>query len=71
MTIRTNTPEPARQPAIRLKRRSKEMRSPKKTATALESPHVPVSAAAATTRPTPTRALGKRVVGATAIALAA
>jgi len=47
------------------------MRSPKKTATALESPHVPVSAAAATTRPTPTRALGKRVVGATAIALAA
>jgi hypothetical protein len=47
------------------------MRSPKKTATALESPHVPVSAAAATTRPTPTRALGKRVVGATAIASAA
>jgi hypothetical protein len=47
------------------------MRSPKKTATALESPHVPVSAAAATTRPTPTRALGKRVVGATAIAAAA
>jgi hypothetical protein len=47
------------------------MRSPKKTATALESPHVPVSAAAATTRPTPPRALGKRVVGATAIASAA
>ena len=47
------------------------MRSPKKTATALESPHVPVSAAAATTSPTPPRALGKRVVGATAIASAA
>jgi hypothetical protein len=47
------------------------MRSPKKTATALESPHVPVSAAAATTSPTPPRALGKRVVGTTAIASAA
>src|SRR6187455_1815146 len=47
------------------------MRSPKKTATALESPHVPVSAVAATTRPAPTRALGNRVVGATAIASAA
>ena len=47
------------------------MRSPKNTATGLESPHVPVSAAAATTRPTPARALGKRVVGATAIASAA
>src|SRR3954447_20299156 len=47
------------------------MRSPQNTATALESPHVPVSAAAATTRPTPTRALPERVVGATAIAVAA
>src|SRR5215217_3861643 len=71
MTIRTNTPEPARQPAIRLKRRSKEMRSQKKTATAPESLHVPVSAAAATTGPTETRALRQRVVGATAIASAA
>src|SRR5680860_834170 len=47
------------------------MRSPRNTATALESLHVPVSAAAATTGPTPTRALRERVVGATAIALAA
>ena len=47
------------------------MRSPQNTATALESLHVPVSAAAATTGPTPTRALRERVVGATAIALAA
>jgi hypothetical protein len=47
------------------------MRSPKKTATTLESPHVPVSAAAATTSPTPPRALRERVVGATAIASAA
>jgi len=47
------------------------MRSQRKTATALESRHVPVSAAAATTSPTPPRALGKRVVGATAIASAA
>ena len=47
------------------------MRSPRKTATEMESLHVPVSAAAATTGPTPTRALRERVVGATAIALAA
>ena len=47
------------------------MASPRKTATALESLHVPVSASAATTGPTPTRALRERVVGATAIALAA
>jgi hypothetical protein len=47
------------------------MKSQRKTATTLESPHVPVSAAAATTRPTPPRALGNRVVGATAIASAA
>ncbi len=38
--------------------------------TALESLHVPASAAAATTVPTGTRALPERVVGATAIALA-
>ena len=47
------------------------MRSPRNTPTALESLHVPVSAGAATTGPTPTRALRERVVGATAIALAA
>ena len=47
------------------------MRSPRKTATTLESRHVPVSAAAATTSPTPPRALRERVVGATAIASAA
>jgi hypothetical protein len=47
------------------------MRSPQRTATALGSLHVPVSAAAATTGPTPTRAHRERVVGATAIALAA
>ena len=47
------------------------MRSPQNTATPLESPHVPVSAAAATTGPTPPRALRERVVGATAIASAA
>ena len=47
------------------------MRSPHNPATALESLHVPVSAAAATTGPTPTRALRERVVGATAIASAA
>ena len=47
------------------------MRSQRKTATALESRHVPVSAAAATTSPTPPRALRERVVGATAIASAA
>ena len=47
------------------------MRSQRKTATTLESRHVPVSAAAATTSPTPPRALRERVVGATAIASAA
>ncbi len=47
------------------------MRSQRKTATTLESRHVPVSAAAATTSPTPPRALRERVVGATAIGLAA
>src|SRR3954465_628316 len=51
------------------------MRSPQNIATALESRHVPVSAAAATatatTSPTPPRALRSRVVGATAIASAA
>ena len=47
------------------------MRSPRNTATGLESLHVPVSAAAATTGPTETRALRERVVGATAIAVAA
>jgi len=44
------------------------MRSPQNTATASESLHVPVGAAAATTEPAPTRALRVRVVGATAIA---
>ena len=44
------------------------MRSQRKTAATLESRHVPVSAAAATTSPTPPRALRERVVGATAIA---
>ena len=47
------------------------MRSQRKTATTLESRHVPVSAAAATTSPTPPRALRELVVGATAIASAA
>src|ERR687883_389724 len=47
------------------------MRSQQNTATALESRHVPVGAAAATTEPAPTRALRVRVVGATAIASAA
>jgi hypothetical protein len=47
------------------------MKSQRKTATTLESRHVPVSAAAATTSPTPPRALRERVVGATAIASAA
>ena len=47
------------------------MRSQRKTATTLESRDVPVSAAAATTSPTPPRALRERVVGATAIASAA
>src|SRR3954469_9464013 len=47
------------------------MRSRQNTATALESLHVPVGAAAATTEPAPTRALRVRVVGAAAIASAA
>src|SRR3954447_1292972 len=47
------------------------MRSPQKAATTSESLYVPVSAAAATTEPAPTRALRTRVVGATAIASAA
>jgi len=47
------------------------MRSRQNTAPVLESLHAPMSAAAATTKPTPTRALRERVVGATAIALAA
>jgi hypothetical protein len=51
--------------------KEQEMRSRQSAATARESLHVPGSAAAATTGPTPTRALEERVVGATAIALAA
>src|SRR3954451_8969386 len=48
------------------------MRSPgSRTATAQESLHAPVSAVAATTEPTPTRAFRTWVVGATAIASAA
>src|SRR3954453_3421788 len=47
------------------------MRSPQKTPPPPESRHVPVSAAAPRTSPTPTRALRERVVGATAIASAA
>jgi hypothetical protein len=47
------------------------MTSPQNTATASESLHVPVGAAAATTEPAPTRALRVRVVGAAAIASAA
>src|SRR5919202_3949869 len=47
------------------------MSSWQNTATASESLHVPVGAAAATTEPAPTRALRVRVVGATAIAWAA
>src|ERR671939_208078 len=47
------------------------MRSPQNTATASESLHVPLGAAAATTEPAPTRALRVRVVGAAAIASAA
>src|SRR3954447_11336963 len=47
------------------------MRSRQNTATASESLHIPVGAAAATTEPAPTRALRVRVVGATAIASAA
>ena len=47
------------------------MGSPHDPATALESLHAPVSVGPATTGPTPTRALRERVVGTTAIALAA
>jgi hypothetical protein len=47
------------------------MSSRQNTATASESLYVPVGAAAATTEPAPTRALRVRVVGATAIAVAA
>ena len=47
------------------------MRSPRNTAPAQESLHAPVSAVAATTEPTSTRALRTWVVGATAIASAA
>ena len=47
------------------------MRSLEKTATALGSLHVPVSAAAATTERTETRGHRERVVGAAAIASAA
>ena len=47
------------------------MSSWQNTATASQSLHVPVGAAAATTEPAPTRALRVRVVGATAIASAA
>src|SRR6476619_8039561 len=47
------------------------MRSPRNTATAQESLQAPVSAVAATTEPTSTRALRTWVVGATAIASAA
>lgn len=47
------------------------MRSRQNTATARASLHLPVGAAAATTATTPTRALPEKVVGATAIALAA
>ncbi len=47
------------------------MRSPQNTPTGQESLHVPVGAVAATTGPTPTRALPNWVVGAAAIASAA
>ena len=47
------------------------MRSPRNAPTALESPRGPVSAEAATTGSSPARALRERVVGATAITLAA
>src|ERR687890_2701324 len=47
------------------------MTSRQNTATASESLHVSVGAAAATTGPTPTQVLRKRVVGAAAIASAA
>jgi hypothetical protein len=47
------------------------MRSPHKRSKAVESQHVPASAAVATRGPIPTPAFGERVVGAAAIALAA
>src|SRR6476620_10495627 len=47
------------------------MRSPHKRDKAVESQHVPASAAVATRGPIPTPAFGERVVGAAAIALAA
>src|SRR3954462_9900838 len=51
--------------------KEQEMTSPQQAATALESLHVPVNVAAATTGRTPTGTLRTRVVGATAIASAA
>ena len=45
------------------------MRSPHKSDKAVESQHVPASAAVATRGPIPTPAFGERVVGAAAIAL--
>ena len=47
------------------------MKSPTRTASKFDSPHVPMTVAAATTTPAPTRALRERVVGATALASAA
>src|SRR4026208_231576 len=47
------------------------MRSPHKSDKAVESQHVPASAAVATRGPIPTPAFGERVVGAAAIALGA
>ena len=47
------------------------MRSPHKSDKAVESQHVPASAAVATSGPIPTPAFGERVVGAAAIALVA
>ena len=47
------------------------MRSPHKSDKAVESQHVPASAAVATRGPIPTPAFGERVVGAAAIALVA
>ena len=47
------------------------MRSPHESDKALESQHVPASAAVATSGPIPTPAFGERVVGAAAIALVA
>jgi hypothetical protein len=47
------------------------MRSPHKSNKAVESQHVPASAAVATRGPIPTPAFGERVVGAAAIALVA